>query len=269
MRSVKSIQKITKTMKMISNARLREAMQRMEKARPFVDGANKIQSTLQTAPTSKTLIIAVGTDRGLCGSVNTFITKAVRVMLQTLPADANAKIVCIGDKPAGQIARENPSRILWTSGEIAKRSPNFEVAAFLAEKVMDALSETQAENVTLLYTKFISAISFKTHQTDITPYPLLAKNPDMVKDYEFEDDDRLPHMRDVMEFQMATTLWGAIVENVASELSARAAAMDSANRNAGDMLKRLNLLYNRMRQAKITTELIEIISGAEVLGKET
>jgi len=139
----------------------------------------------------------------------------------------------------------------------------------LAEKITETSENLQLDNISLLYTKFVSAISFKTHQVDLTPYSLVARNQDMVKDYEFEDDDRIPHLKDAMEFQMATTLWGAIVENFASELSARAAAMDNANRNAGDMLKRLNLAYNRKRQAIITTELIEIISGAEVLGKDT
>lgn len=148
------------------------------------------------------------------------------------------------------------SRVIWSAGEITKKPVTFELASFLAERIIDIPFE--ADNYHIFYAQFVSSIAFSLEAINLMPYLQLEKQPDLLKDYEFEEDNQLTHMRDFAEFQLASFLFGAIVEGYASELASRSAAMDGATKNAGEMLKRLTIKYNRTRQAKITTELTEV-----------
>jgi F-type H+-transporting ATPase subunit gamma len=264
-RTVKSIQKITKTMKMIASAKLRDAQQRMEKAKVFADMALHFQSQVSHAPAKKTLILAFGADRGLCGAINAYISRTVRALVRDLPKETDAQIIAIGDKPSAQLARDQGKRVVFAATQITKRPPNFELASLIAQQVVD-LPE-KYENTIIIYNKFLSAIQYKTTHYNLTTYPTLLKDKARAV---FEVDGFSPDgfLQDFNEFQYAITAFGSIVEGYASELAARMAAMDNAARNAGDMLKRLTLLYNRGRQAQITKELIEIVGGAESLKQE-
>jgi len=264
-KSVKSIEKITKTMKMIASSRLKAAQTRMEKNRPFYDGASKILNILSVDTSKRNLIIPCAADRGLCGAINSSIAKASRATINERLKQPNAsvRLVLMGDKATQLLARDQAPRISFQFGYLTKKPFNFAAASVVADKIV---KDETFDSASVIYNKFVASSAYTQATIDI-PSPAQMLERKELADYEFEEDQRLWHVQDLFEFQMANSLYHAFCENTAAELGARVAAMDSASRNAVDMLKRLNIFYNRGRQAAITTELTEIISGAAAVSK--
>jgi F-type H+-transporting ATPase subunit gamma len=261
-KSVKSIEKITKTMKMIASSRLKAAQTKMEKNRPFYDGASKILSKIPVDTTKTNLVFAVTADRGLCGAINSSIAKQLRLVVnERKPSGAQFRLVPMGDKSTQLLVREFGSRVAFGVGDLSKKGFNFAGTSVVVDRILE---QETFDNVTVIYNKFVSAISYSQEVQDI-PSPAAFLESKELYDYEFEEDQRIFHTRDLFEFEMANLLYHAFCENSAAELGARMAAMDSASRNATEMLKALNIAYNRGRQAAITTELTEIISGASAV----
>jgi len=250
------MEKITKTMKMIASSRLKAAQTKMERGRPFYEGAFHIMESIPANhKEGKNLIIAICADRGLCGGINSSVAKYVKELLKHR---AESKVITVGEKATALIGRDSGDRILWSAGEIMKTF-NFDIAAMLTDKIMQI--EEEFDNVVVVYNTFNSVVSFTVTEMNMDNYGKLAAREELDQ-YEFEDEAKDDHVQDFFEFQLSVLLNQAVSENATSELGARMGAMDSASKNAKDMFKSLNTRYNRARQAAITTELTEIISGA-------
>jgi len=203
------------------------------------------------------LLLTVFTDRGLCGGLNSAVGRMVSALIkQRAAAGTETSLVGVGDKALSNIVVHGP-KVLYSFGDTSKHNMSFFSISDMIENVL----KEKFDSVSVAFNKFVSVITCKPTVIDLA-------GPDTITDsqnidlYEFESDDRIPHSRDMFEFVVASTLYGAYTENMASELGSRMTAMDNATRNAGDMLKKLEVWYNRGRQAAITTELTEIISGA-------
>jgi F-type H+-transporting ATPase subunit gamma len=259
-KSVKSIEKITKTMKMIASSRLKAAQTKMEKNRPFYEGATKYLDPIPVDTTKKSLLIPVTADRGLCGAINSSIAKLTRTTIQTRSKepDSEIRLINFGGKAHSLFARDQSNRVSFSVLELSKRPFFFDGIVPITEKIVQ---DESFDSASILYNKFVSVIAYSQDVKNIPSPAQLLSRPEL-NEYEFEDDQKLFQVQDLFEFTLGTTLFHAYCENAASELGARMSAMDSASRNAGDMLKALNIAYNRKRQAAITTELTEIISGA-------
>jgi len=265
LKAIKSVQKITKTMKLIANARLKAAQDRMLRSRPFASGNETIFGVTDDDNSlafvnESALVIPVTSDRGLCGAINSSVVKASRILIREKEAKGSkVSLVTIGDKGTVQLQRDNSQKILFSVGETAKRPLSFAGVGILVDKI---LSSGTFDSFTIIFNKFNTMISYKTTPRYLQGLPLIRKNPTKFYDFDFEEDMREQHLVDFLEFHLGTTLYNALYESSASELAGRMTAMDNATRNATDVIKRLSIAYNRGRQAAITTELTEIISGA-------
>jgi len=261
-KSIKSIEKITKTMKMIASSRLKAAQTRMEKARPFYQGASKILDIFPTDTTKKNLLIPVTADRGLCGGVNSSIAKVTRLLIhdRSKNSETSISLVSIGSKGTGILGRDQSERISFSVDNFGAKF-SWSSIPLITERILKDIS---FDSITVIFNKFITILAYSQDQRDIPSPTQFAAKPELSK-YEFEEDQRLFHIPDLFEFELGATLYHAFVESAAVELGARMTAMDSASKNATEMLKSLNISYNRKRQAAITTELTEIISGAAAI----
>lgn len=274
-KSVQSIQKITKTMKMIASARLKGAQTRMEQARPFGDSAtstlNRIQNLEEKSPKSNNLFVALSTDRGLCGSINSQIVRTTRSFVDN-EENGQSTMAILGDKAASQLIRTHADKISLSVVDLSKGGNNFFAVSVIADKLLSSETAADLDNIYVLYNKFNSVISFTPTLRHVATSKTMARKVEEgmaeLDDFEFEDDFKLDHLGDLAQFHLASTMYTGVLENQASELGARMTSMDTATTNAGDMIKRLTIQYNRGRQASITTELNEIISGAEALKTE-
>jgi len=255
LKSISSISKITKTMKMIASSRLREAQNRMNISRPFTSTTQVITPEVPAAP-KKTVVLPLCTDKGLCGGLNSSVLKATRGLVQGESGD-NSTLAFIGEK-GNSLGRLYGNKIHFSASGAGKAPFSFQTSSLIADRLL----ENDFDKLTVVFNEFKSAIANETVSRDIAGYAPLAESPEALTQYEFEEDDRLTHVRDLLEFQTATLIFQAATENNAAELGARMSAMDGATKNAGEMIKKLNITYNRARQAAITTELTEIISGA-------
>jgi len=257
-KSVGSIKKITKTMNMIATARLKQAQQKMEKARGYYATVSKLAENLP-APTDpkKTLIVTIGSDRGLCGAINSSITKIVKPMLREKEnRGETVQVVCVGEKIPGQLAREFATRLTHSFTETSKKSMSYLSASLIADRIL----QNDFDAATLFFNKFNTVISYTTTQQQIASPTVLANKREFFDDFEFEDEETTHHIPDVVEHLTASTIYRSYLEGSAAELGGRMSSMDSATRNAEEMIKKLTISYNRRRQAAITTELTEIIS---------
>jgi len=268
MKSVKSIEKITKTMKMIANSRLKSAQLRMEKSRPFYESLTKILKVLPGVDVSKrNVIVPVTSDRGLCGAINSSIAKATRQLMNSRAAahpNATFRLVNLGEKSTGIFVRDQGNKVAFSATDLGKKPFGFASASFIAERI---LAEEPFDSLTVIHNKFISTIAYTQETKDVPSSTQFYERTDRVL-YDFDGCDDDQQILDFTELNVAATIYNSYAESVASELGARMSAMDSASRNAGDMLKLLNVFYNRRRQAAITTELTEIISGASAIQTE-
>ncbi len=281
--SVKSTQKITSAMKMVAASKLRRAQQQAEAARPYSERMDRMMRALAasvagspTAPpllvgTGKDqthLLIAVTADRGLAGGFNSAIGRATRSLARRLEAEGKTvKILSVGRKGRDYLRRELSSRMVDPISFAGKRRIEYSDAAAIGERVTAMLLAGEIDVATLVYNRFQSVIAqIVTEQQLIpAPPPPEGETPDVGGAiYEFEPDEETILAR-LLPQVLAIQVYHALLESAAGEHGARMSAMDSATRNAGDMIKRLTLNYNRARQANITRELIEIISGAEAI----
>lgn len=279
--SVKSTQKITKAMKMVAAAKLRRATERAEAARPYAERMTGVMaavaSKMSAGDAAPKLLVGTGkedthilvvmtSDRGLCGGFNSSIVRAAKQKIALLQGQGKTvKIICVGRKGFDQLAPLYRSSIIHTIRDLSKKSIFFADAQDVANAVFDTIEKENADVVSIVYNKFKSAISQEVTFQQLMPLEIIEAKASAVSTvYEFEPEEEAI-LADLLPRNFAVQIFRALLENSASEQGARMSAMDSATRNAGDMIKRLTLQYNRTRQAAITKELIEIISGAEAL----
>ena len=278
--SVKSTQKITSAMKMVAAAKLRKAQEQALASRPYTSLMDKVVSKIASKTsgnsidllTGKTdnkthLIVVFSADRGLCGGFNGSITRAVRAEVKKLEQEGiKVKLLMVGKKSADALNREFGHLFVERiDGNSAK--PNYTDAEILAKKIITLFDNNEFGVCKVIFNKFVSAISQEVTYKSLIPAEIQETEDDTNNSnsiYEFEPSEE-EILNDLLPRNLSTQLFSSQMESTASELAARMTAMDNATRNAGDMIDNLTLLYNRTRQAVITKELIEIISGAEAL----
>jgi F-type H+-transporting ATPase subunit gamma len=280
-KSVKSTQKITKAMKMVAAAKLRRAKERAEASRPYAQKMasilTQVASTLPEGTSGNPLLVGTGkadvqllvvmtSDRGLCGAFNSSITRATKRKITELrAAGKTVKLFCVGRKGYEALKSDYGKIIVGRMSEIGKKQMQYTDAEHVAREVLKATESEGIDVVQIVYNHFKSAIAQVVTFQQIVPLPLAKEtNPAAAIPYEFEPEEE-SILADLLPRNIAVQVFGALLENSASEQGARMTAMDNATRNAGEMIGKLTLRYNRTRQATITKELIEIISGAEAL----
>lgn len=253
-------------MKMVSAAKYARAERDLKAARPYGSGAQVFYEQAKVgeeegapAEAGKKLYVAITSDRGLCGGVHSSICKTIRAELLEKPNLDNVGIICVGDKARAQIARLFKNNILCVGSDIGRLPPQFADASKTANAILNAGFEF--DSGTLYYNKFKSVVSYKTQEIPIYPIASIEKAGNLPV-YDSIDQDVL---QSYMEYSLASLIYYCMKEGATSEQSSRMTAMDNSSKNAGEMIDKLTLTYNRTRQAVITGELIEIISGAAAL----
>jgi F-type H+-transporting ATPase subunit gamma len=281
--SVKQTQKITSAMKLVAASKLKRAQEQAEAARPFAERMANMLANLaagfadsENAPpllagTGRQevhLVVVATADRGLCGGFNSSIARGARRRIRELREEGKqVKILCVGRKGRDMLRRDFRDLIVETIEGVGRRRLEFAEAAKIAQAIERMYEAGQFDVGTIVFNRFRSAITqvLTFHQLiPVQPAELESERDEVKAVYEFEPDEQ-EILAELLPRNLAVQIYGALVENAASEQGARMTAMDSATRNAGDMIERLTLTYNRTRQAQITKELIEIISGAEAL----
>ena len=283
--SVKATQKITKAMQMVAAAKLRRAQMAAEAARPYAERMEAVLSNLAEAlkglegvgsplmvGTGKDdvhLLVVCSSERGLCGGFNSSIVRKAREKVLELTGQGKeVKILCVGKKGYDQLRRQFKAQIIDVIEFRGIKQLSFEHADQVGQKVRAMFEAGEFDVATLFYAEFKSVISQTPIAQQIIPASIPEGNESgadldgAIYEYEPEESEILA---DLLPLNITTQIFKALLENAASEQGARMSAMDSATRNAGEMIGKLTLNYNRTRQAQITKELIEIISGAEAL----
>jgi F-type H+-transporting ATPase subunit gamma len=261
-KSTKSTSKITKAMKMVAAAKLKGAERMMMAARPFADGIGSVMSPVLSRKDddevpATSLLFAISSDKGLCGGINSRVVKEVKLTIGPKTLEEAPHLVIVGSKARDGLNRTHSKYIKTSIDETYGGPITFSLASFLAEQML----AKPVDQYTVLYNKYKSVIAF-----DVTPLtikgPAVLGASGVLDEYEFEGDkeDVLANM---YQFNLAIQLYGCLLENATSEQASRMTAMDSATSNALDLVSKLTIVYNRRRQAKITTELTEIVAGAE------
>ena len=279
--SVKSTQKITSAMKMVAAAKLRKAQEQAIASRPYCSSMEKIVSSLankliDNAPEllkgkkeiKKQLLVVFSADRGLCGGFNGSISRAVKLEVKkSKDLGIETKLLFVGRKSADTLKKDFQQHIVEiVTGN--STNPIYSDALSISSKIVDLYQRDEFGSCKIIFNKFVSAITQEVTLKSLIP--IETKNEDVSNNnhvssvYEYEPSEEVI-LEELLNKNIATQLFSAQMESTASELAARMTAMDNATRNAGDLIDRLTLQYNRTRQAFITKELIEIISGAEAL----
>ena len=278
--ATKATQKITKAMQMVAASKLRRAQAAAEAARPYAERMGKVLDSIASAvagsDTAPRLLVGTGSDkvhllvvctaeRGLCGPFNSSIVRLAREKANALIADGkDVKVLCVGRKGYEQLRRLYSKQIIETIELRGVRTIGFEQADMIARKIIALFNEGAFDVATLFFSRFKSVIAqIPTGQQIIPPvFENGEAGPSASYEYEPEEEEILTEL---LPRNLSVQIFRALLENAASEQGARMSAMDSATRNAGEMIRKQTLTYNRTRQAMITKELIEIISGAEAL----
>jgi F-type H+-transporting ATPase subunit gamma len=284
--SVKSTQKITSAMKMVAASKLRRAQAQAEAAQPYADRMQRMLRALAdsmadrepgtvsplmagTGRDQKHLIVNVTADRGLAGGFNTNSARAARMLLRKLEAEGKSvKLLTIGRKGRDYLRREFADKVIDNPMTGGKKRPEFPDAELVSELIQKMLAAGEVDVVTLVYNRFVGVMNQVPTELQLVP---MAQGEDKPNEngeerasYEFEpDEDEI--LARLLPRALGIQIYRAMLDNEAGFYAAQMTAMDGATRNAGDMIKRLTLNYNRARQANITSELIEIISGAEAV----
>jgi len=284
-RSVQSTQKITKAMKMVAAAKLRRAQEQATAARPYAEAMDKILASLGasfkgTGPRllagtgsdqTHLLIVATG-DRGLCGGFNSTIVREARRQIRALEAAGKTvKIFCVGRKGRDQLRRDYARLIVETITDLGRPRVTFGDAQTVTSRLMEMFEAGEFDVASIVFNRFKSAMTQFTTVQQLIPPPApeataTAAAPTSMGGavYEFEPDEA-DILADLLPRNLTVQIFRVLLENAASFFGSQMTAMDSASRNAGDVIKKLTLQMNRSRQASITKELIEIISGAEAI----
>ena len=280
--SVKSTQKITKAMKMVAAAKLRKAQENAEKSRLYSEKMNEIISNLKSSITDQSsaprllignndnkrfLCVIMTADRGLCGGFNSNICKKSKEYINNLLKDnREVKIITVGSKSFDQMKRNYGNYIIEKLTFKNQREIKVTDAQKISNKIISMFHKNEFDVCTIFYSKFKSVISQEPIEQQIIPVKNNNNNDKITNDqnYEYEPDQE-EILDSLLPKNITTQIFKGLLENAASEQGARMSAMDNATRNAGDLIEKLTINYNRSRQAVITKELIEIISGAETL----
>ncbi len=277
--SVKSTQKITKAKQMVAAAKLRKAQSAAEAALPYAERLTKVMASIATKVTGDSapkllagtgsdkrhLLVVVNTDKGLCGGLNANIVKAAKAKAKELIAEGkDVTFFLVGRKGRAPIKRDYDKAIAQWFDTSAIRTPGFEEAEAIAAQLLEMFDAGQFDVAHLVSPVFKSALAQDPTVQQLIPVPApeTAAEGGAVVEYEPDEEEIL---KELLPRYVRTQLFGALLEREASEHGASMTAMDNATRNAGDLINKLTIQYNRSRQAAITTELIEIIAGAEAL----
>lgn len=281
--SVKSTQKITAAMKMVAAAKLRRAQDAAESGRPYstrmrqvignlaskADAASAPQLLVGNGKDKTHLLVVMSADRGLCGGFNGTVTRQTRAEVTRLRAEnKNVKLLMVGRKSADALRREFGDLYIDRYEGLQGTSVNYSDAAKIADAIRTGFEAGEFDVCTLIFNKFKNAITQEITLNQLIPAEVDNSEagdgdaPAVSYEYEPEEDELLASL---LPRNLSTQIYGALLESSAAELAARMTAMDNATRNAGELIDRLTLVYNRTRQANITSELIEIISGAEAI----
>ena len=281
--SVKSTQKITAAMKMVAAAKLRRAQDAAESGRPYstrmrqvignlaskADPSSAPQLLVGNGKEQTHLLVIMSADRGLCGGFNGSITRQTRAEVARLKAEnKTVKLLMVGRKSADALRREFGDMYIDQHEGLQGTSVNYDDAASIADTIRSKFEAGEFDVCTLIFNKFKNAITQEITLTRLIPAEVdesdAADNDAAAVSYEYEpEEDEL--LASLLPRNLSTQIYSALLESSAAELAARMTAMDNATRNAGELIDRLTLVYNRTRQANITSELIEIISGAEAI----
>jgi F-type H+-transporting ATPase subunit gamma len=290
--SVKSTRKITSAMKMVAAAKLRRAQEQAEASRPYAQRMERMLGSLAAAAAGQAgapqllagsgaeqthLVVVATADRGLCGGFNSSIVREARRLVRSLVSDGKTvKILCVGRKGRDQLRRDFGSMIVDTIEDVAKPKLSFDKAAAIGTRIVTMFAAGEFDVCTMIYAEFRSAISQIVTPQQLIPFaPPKAQKKQVDGEaapedglngavYEYEPGEE-EILTELLPTNISVQVFKALLENAASEHGARMTAMDNATRNAGDMINRLTLVYNRTRQAAITGELIEIISAKEAM----
>jgi len=262
LKSVKSTQKITQSMKMVSAAKYARAEKDLKGVRPYGDGTAAFYDKVEAEPVEsrpKQLVVAISSDRGLCGGVHSSICKAIKAQILAADKPSDIAIVCVGDKAKAQLSKLFTANMLLNINDIGRKAPTYDDAATIAAAVLNSGYEFGSGKI--YYNKFRSVVAYET-------MTLPVFGADAVQEAgKFSVYDSIDEqvMQSYLEFSLTSLIYYALKEGACSEQSARMTAMDAASKNAGEMIDKLTLTFNRTRQAVITAELSEIISGAAAL----
>jgi F-type H+-transporting ATPase subunit gamma len=283
--SVKSTRKITQAMKMVAAAKLRRAQAQAEAARPYAERMERMLASLGAAVASSPdaprmlvgtgedrahLLVVVTADRGLAGPFNTNVSRMARLVIRRLESEGKTvRILSVGRKGAAYLRREFASRFVGEISFMGKKRIEFADAEEIAQRVVALLEDGAFDVCTLIYNRFRSVISQIPTEQRLIPAPIpetagqtAAAGPQALYEYEPAEEEILSTL---LPRNLAIQIYRALLENTAGFYGSQMTAMDNATRNAGEMINKLTLNYNRTRQANITKELIEIISGAEAV----
>ena len=282
--SVKSTQKITSAMKMVAAAKLRRAPEKAEAARPDAERMSRMPGSLAgslsggagapallagTGRSEVHLVVVATSDRGLCGAFNSSIVRGARTHVRQLLSEGKqVRIFCVGRKGRDQLRRDFAKLIVGSMEDVGRRSLSFADAQRITDRILQMFAAGEFDVCSLFYARFRSAITQIVTRQQLIPFAIEGGAGEATAAggavYEYEPDEE-QILAELLPRNLSVQVYRALLENNASEQGARMTAMDNATRNAGDMIKRLTLSYNRQRQASITKELIEIISGAEAV----
>ena len=278
--SVKSTQKITSAMKMVAAAKLRRAQEFAEAGRPYSSRMQQVISGLATNANKSNapellvgrkevkthLLIVVSADKGLCGGFNGSIARQTRQEINRLENEGKSVLVyMVGKKAADNLGRKILNKTFDRIENLQGSNVDYNKVKGVAEKILLGFADNQFDQVSIIYNQFVNAITQNVVMAPLIPANVVGEQENeslVVYDYEPEQNELLELL---LPRNITTQIFSALLESSAAELAARMTAMDNATRNAGDMIDSLTLVYNRTRQANITKELIEIISGAEAL----
>jgi F-type H+-transporting ATPase subunit gamma len=280
-KSVKSTQKITAAMKMVAAAKLRRAQESAEAGRPYATRMGQVISSLASKANKESappllvgngkeqthLLVVMSADRGLCGGFNGSITRATRNEVARLRGEnKTVKLFMVGRKSADALRRELGDIYMESLEGIQGTSVSYGDADSIGQTIRDGFEAGDFDVCSIIYNKFKSVIAQEVTKTQLIPaqIDMTAETDTLSVSYEYEPEEE-ELLNALLPRGISTQIYSSLLESSASELAARMTAMDNATRNAGDLIDRLTLIYNRTRQATITKELIEIISGAEAV----
>ena len=282
--SVGSTKKITSAMKMVAASKLRRSQEKAEAARPYSERLEKMLSSLASSGTSgegviqlltgtgkdeRYLVVPVTADRGLCGGFNSSINRDTVKFVASLEAEGKSvNLLTVGKKSRDFFNRIMKDRIVQSFADLGSSGVDYEIALEISNKIQSMYFDNQFDKCIIVYNKFKSIISQEVTHQQLIPLDIMSsdqQSEEQVKDnsiYDYEPDEETI-LKDLLPKNVSIQIFKVLLESNAGEQGARMAAMDNATRNAGEMIDNLTLIYNRTRQAVITRELIEIISGAE------
>ncbi|KAK3837433.1 MAG: ATP synthase F1, gamma subunit [Linnemannia gamsii] len=258
LKAIQNIGKITKSMKMIASTKVGKAQKAMESARVYGSTSASIYKNANTVPleNEEKVYIVSSSDRGLCGGIHSSVAKATRRMMVADGAPTN--IIVLGDKAKNQMSRSHRGNIQLSFNQIGKAIPTFAEACAAVDTIKS--SGVKFDTATIVFNEFTSAIAYEAIPKNVYSSEAL-KASDAFAAYEMDDEV----LENYNEFLFANNIYWGLVEGHASEMSAKRTAMENATKNAGEMVDRLTMTYNRSRQAAITSELVDIITGASAL----